>query len=486
MLSHLAWGRYELEMVLGEGGMTSVWRALDTRLGRSVAVKMLDPTTQAAELQRLAEEARTVARLVHPNIVAVFDFGSEQGLSYLVMELVDGDSLRQRLAGGPLEISKVLEIGGQVCDALETAHRAGVVHRDIKPENILLSAADVVKICDFGVAQIPSNQIANGRAPRANGTVGTSGYMAPEQVAGAPVDARTDLYALGCVLYAMLTGAGPFAGTDPAQIAQRQARLPAPRVAASRPDVPRDLDALVAELLAKDPADRPATAAVVRDRLARITDAPSTSDASATVATPTLAGSGAPTGAGAHRATRASARATVVTRTQTMPAIDVDDQPAPSRAGIRLGPAGITAIAAGAAALTALIIVATLLGQSAQQVAAADSSSQPPTRLTPSATPIHTATGTLDAVRAAVAAQVDADRLEPGKADGLLDRLNEIETHLAEAATDKAIEKISEFRRKLAELRRDRDLSTPGYRAIVKSLDQAQLPNAADGGQDNG
>ncbi|MEV6304368.1 serine/threonine-protein kinase [Actinoplanes sp. NPDC051861] len=262
--------RYELRSVLGRGGTAEVWEGFDRRLGRPVAVKVLRPAGVAGSTlpARFEREARIVAALSHPNIVAVHDAGADQDLLYLVMELVEGRSLAHRIAEGPLAVAEAIGIASQVCAALEAATAAGVVHRDLKPANILLTEAGGVKVCDFGLARVTG--IAGRDLTHPAQMIGTSTYMAPEQVTGSTVDARTDLYGLGCVLYAMLTGRPPFTGDNAVQIAWHHVeRTPAP-VSTHRDDVPADLDRLLRSLLAKYPADRPATPDEVRTDLDRL------------------------------------------------------------------------------------------------------------------------------------------------------------------------------------------------------------------------
>jgi eukaryotic-like serine/threonine-protein kinase len=260
-------GRYQLEAVLGRGGMATVWRGVDQRLGRPVAVKLLDraDTADPAMLQRFDREVRTAGGLTHPNIVAVYDVGTDDRVPYLVMELINGTSVAALLASGPLPVDQAVDVARQTCDALAMTHAQGVVHRDIKPANILLTTTGTVKVCDFGIARLAHQQQTNLTAPHT--AIGTSAYMAPEQASGAPVDARTDLYALGCVMYAMLTGHPPFTGDNPLAVLWQHQHQPALSVASLRPDTPAELDALITRLLAKDPSDRPATATEVRDRL---------------------------------------------------------------------------------------------------------------------------------------------------------------------------------------------------------------------------
>ena len=208
--------RYRLEQTLGHGGVSVVWRAHDLQLGRQVAVKQLTPAAldDPVALERVHREARTIAGLAHPNIVALHDFGFDDQAPYLVLELVDGPSLAAILVDGPLPIVQTADIARQTRQALAAAHAAGVIHRDIKPANLLLRPDGLVKVCDFGIAHLQNTPTLS---PPAGGgeALGTSHYMAPETVSGDPVDARTDLYAVGCLLYAMLTGHPPFTGDNP-------------------------------------------------------------------------------------------------------------------------------------------------------------------------------------------------------------------------------------------------------------------------------
>src|SRR5262245_25540352 len=265
-------GRYRLRAVLGQGGMATVWSGIDIRLDRPVAVKLLDPAAvgESAVVRFLDGEARTVARLAHPNIVSVYDVGIDGGQPYLVMELVEGEDLRRRLLPGPMSVSQTVTIADQICAALAAAHAAGVVHGDIKPDNVMLTRAGAVKVCDFGIARL---QLATRAETRSAVVIGTSEYMAPEQATGGAVDARTDLYALGCVVYAMLTGAPPFAG-DPADVLRQQVHDTVVPITFRRADVPPDLAAAVTDLLAKNPADRPGSAAALRARLSGLLNVP--------------------------------------------------------------------------------------------------------------------------------------------------------------------------------------------------------------------
>ncbi|MBW6437536.1 protein kinase [Actinoplanes hulinensis] len=273
MVRYVLNDRYELRSMLGSGGMAAVWQATDRWLGRMVAVKVLhervlaDPTVAG----RFEREARMVAGLAHPNIVALHDVGADSGVPYLVMELVSGRSLAALLSAGPLDIAGAVGIAAQVCAALEAASEAGIVHRDIKPANILITDDGRVKVCDFGIARVAgaTRSELTGSAQM----LGTSTYMAPEQVAGGAVDVRTDLYGLGCVLYAMLTGNPPFTGDSPMRIAWDHVERVPPPASAHRP-VPHELDLLLQAMLAKFPADRPSDPATVRAALENLNLAP--------------------------------------------------------------------------------------------------------------------------------------------------------------------------------------------------------------------
>jgi serine/threonine protein kinase len=207
-------GPYEVLAPLGAGGMGEVYRARDTKLGRDVAVKVLPERFAAdpASVARFEREARAVAALSHPNILAIHDFGRQDATAYAVMELLEGETLRERLASGPLPVRKALDYAVQVAHGLAAAHEKGIAHRDLKPENVFITAEGRVKILDFGLAKVTALEPEGTRSPTASaGTepgvvMGTAGYMSPEQVRGQPVDHRSDIFSFGSVLYEMLTG----------------------------------------------------------------------------------------------------------------------------------------------------------------------------------------------------------------------------------------------------------------------------------------
>ncbi|WP_067813177.1 protein kinase domain-containing protein, partial [Actinomadura kijaniata] len=267
-------GRYRLEELLGRGGMGEVWRGVDLRLRRQVAVKVLPPYLAHGHEQAVARferEAQVAAALQHRGLTTVFDIGQDEDehgarLVFLVMELLRGRDLRQVIDGHPrgLPVEQAVDITAQIAAALGRAHEAGVVHRDIKPGNLFLQQDGEVKVCDFGIARLADAT----RITQTGGVAGTPHYMAPEQIRGEPADRRADLYALGCVLYEMLTGTcwNRHAQQVAAVLHAHLYQEPEPP-RARRPGIPEHLDALVMDLLAKDPADRPADAAATLRRL---------------------------------------------------------------------------------------------------------------------------------------------------------------------------------------------------------------------------
>ena len=283
-------GRYQLNSLLGVGGMANVYLAQDRVLQRQVAVKVLSlPYAQdPAFVERFRREARTAARLSHPNIVAVFDSGSDADQSYLVMEYVPGQSLAELLARqGRLAPRRAAELAMEVCAALAAAHTQGLVHRDIKPGNVLLGHDGRVKVTDFGIAKA----VAAATTLTGVGVVlGTAAYLSPEQAQGGPVDARSDLYGLGCVLYELLTGTPPFgSGADSPQVAIATRHLSEPPEPPSwrNPQVDPGLDAVVLTALAKQPDQRFQSAIELQDALGRVL-----------VGDAVAAGPGTPQGAG--------------------------------------------------------------------------------------------------------------------------------------------------------------------------------------------
>ena len=247
--------------LLGAGGSAAVFRAHDTVLDRQVAIKVIDPALAPAEELETTflQEAQIVASLEHPNIVPLYAAHARQGLLYLVMRLLDGESLTRRLAAGPLQPADAARLALEVASALAAAHARDVVHRDIKPDNVLLDRSGRAYVTDFGIALVTSRT-----GPQAEGvTSGTPGYMSPEQLLGEPVDGRSDIYAVGVLLFEMLTGRLPFTAPSlPAMLAQHMTQSP-PSLAALRPEVPTALVDITERCLRKNAAERPTAAELV-------------------------------------------------------------------------------------------------------------------------------------------------------------------------------------------------------------------------------
>ena len=259
--------RYRVERELGRGGMAVVYLARDLKHDREVALKVLRPELSAAlGRDRFMREIQLTARLQHPHILPVFDSGESAGQLWYTMPYVDGETLRARLAReGRLPVDAATQLGREIASALAYAHDAGVVHRDIKPENILLSRQGQALVADFGIAKA----LATDEALTETGlALGTPAYMAPEQVLGErPVRPQADVYALGVVLYEMLSGARPFADAAPVAMLAKRLTDGAPLLSAVRPDLPEAIALLIRDTLEVDPARRPATGAVVAERL---------------------------------------------------------------------------------------------------------------------------------------------------------------------------------------------------------------------------
>jgi len=259
----------QLGALLGEGGFAAVFRAHDPFLERDVAIKVLDPSlaVDAAREEQFLHEARTIAAAEHPHIVPLYSAESTGGLLYLVMRLLPGQSLKDRIAEGKLPAAEAARIGLECARALAAAHAVGVVHRDIKPGNILLDANGNATVTDFGIALVTSRPARE----LLGSTTGTPLYMSPEQSLGEQVDGRSDVYALGVVLYEMLTGTCPFSGRNATEVIAKHISAPIPKVSEREPQMPVALVRLVDRMLSKEPAGRPTAAELVKELTAAST-----------------------------------------------------------------------------------------------------------------------------------------------------------------------------------------------------------------------
>ncbi|MCD0444367.1 Stk1 family PASTA domain-containing Ser/Thr kinase [Glycomyces sp. A-F 0318] len=263
-------GRYEIGEVIGYGGMAEVHRGRDLRLGRDVAVKLLraDLSRDESFLIRFRREAQNSASLNHPNIVAVFDTGEEGGIPYMVMEFVNGRTLKEVLiAEGRFDPAVACEVVADMCAALDFSHKHHIIHRDVKPGNVMLSDTNQVKVMDFGIARA----LASGQATmtQTSAVIGTAQYLSPEQARGETVDARSDVYAVGCVLYELLVGHPPFTGDNPVSVAYQHVREEARPPSELNPAIPASVDAVIMKALAKNPENRYHSAGEMREDLIR-------------------------------------------------------------------------------------------------------------------------------------------------------------------------------------------------------------------------
>jgi Protein kinase domain len=436
-------GRYELGPLLGAGGMARVYLATDRVLERTVAVKVLSPPydRDPAFVERFRREARAAAALNHPNIVAIFDSGSAAGTHYLVMEYVQGHTLVDLLRRqGVLAPGRAVEVARWVCQALAAAHAEGLVHRDIKPANVLVSQTGLVKVADFGIATAAGTPALTGGAA----LLGTAAYLSPEQAQGREVDARSDVYALGCVLYELLTGAPPFVADSPmAVLAQQVAEAPTPP-SQRNPQVGPDLDAVVMTALAKEPARRYQTATAMGQELVRIVGrdaagvrAPPWPVAAGSPGLPTTSSGSAPTAVVAARAVRGAARRPGWTRWSLAAGTGLVGL----LAGVWWlggGPAIISEQGAPAATTAPTALTTTTV------------TTRPPT--TSTTTPFQPGVrGALARLRAAIMAGERQGTIDPD-AEDLLHQADDVVRAVREDDADKARNKLEELRHKVDEL----------------------------------
>jgi len=276
-------GPYKIQGPLGAGGMGEVYRAKDTRLGRSVAIKVLPPafSSDPERLQRFQREAQVVAALNHPNILAIHDFGKHEGSPYIVTELLEGETLRQRLSAGIIPVRKAIEYAKQTAVGLAAAHAKDVVHRDLKPENIFITRDDRVKILDFGLAKVTQPDSSDPEAAtlpertEPGVVMGTAGYMSPEQVRGKDADHRSDLFSFGAVLYEMLSGKRSFGGGTSVEVMNAILKEDPPELVQTARPIPPTLIRIVEHCLKKNPAERFQAAQDVAFALGALSDSSS-------------------------------------------------------------------------------------------------------------------------------------------------------------------------------------------------------------------
>jgi eukaryotic-like serine/threonine-protein kinase len=283
-------GRYRVLRKLGSGGMADVFLAEDEELGRRIAIKILNERHASDEqfVERFRREAKNAAGLSHPNIVQIYDRGEAEGTYYIAMEYLEGSTLKEAAAHRPLPVAEAIGYARQILSALRFAHRKGIVHRDIKPHNALIDDDGRVKVTDFGIARAG----AASQMTEAGSIIGTAQYLSPEQARGGVIDHRSDLYSVGIVLYELLTGAVPFTGDTPVEIAMKHlSQVPEPP-SAKRPDLPKTLDQVVLRALAKDPEERYGSAEEMDAELARVAEGLPVTAEAAEAATAVLAGAG--------------------------------------------------------------------------------------------------------------------------------------------------------------------------------------------------
>jgi eukaryotic-like serine/threonine-protein kinase len=498
-------GRYRIDEPLGAGGMARVWRGQDLRLRRPVAIKELagpwlaDPTAS----RRFDREAWIAARLAHPNIVSVYDVGGHDSGRYLVMELVDGETVAQLMTAGPMPIDQVVAITLQTCDGLAAAHAAGVVHRDIKPANLMVTRAGVVKICDFGIAKAPL-EIADTSLTGPMYAMGTSRFMAPEQPDGR-IDARTDLYALGCTIYAMLTGDAPFDGRDAAEILQKHRDLSPAPLREHRADVGAELEALVSQLLAKPPDARPASAADVKGRLEAMRDGARTiatqRQASAPITVRLAARSPVPSAprpavrrVSAHAAVpsiddryvrRIVVRGLAVAGTLVVVATVAVMLAAASRSA-SVEPEGLDAGLVPTSGTPAVVAPASLTRTRDVTPTPDPSGTAPSTSIPPSQPPSsdaivpvsssHSPPDPIANLRLSIQQQVSTGHLNPDKATDLYKKVDEIARAINNGDAVDARRKVQDFRNKITTLLNEGQLTVAGRDVLARDLDAIPLP----------
>jgi eukaryotic-like serine/threonine-protein kinase len=471
--------RYELGRVLGRGGMAEVREARDLRLRRRVAVKILHPSLadDPAFIERFRREATAVAALNHPSLVGIYDAGSDGDTRYLVMEYLEGTTLAELLRHEErLDLARVVEVGVAAASALQAVHQTGLVHRDVTPANIMVTPDGGVKLMDLGIARAVDATALTATAS----VIGTAAYLSPEQAQGMAADARSDIYGLGCVLYEAATGRRPFEGESPVAVAVQQVNAVPPRPSSLVADLPAELDTIVATAMAKDPAQRYATAAQLADDLRRLSrGVPVTAEAPAAAA-PTQA--------------MAAADATAVQ--PGPPPVDAGPEPGRSRAS-RVAAWVLAALVVVVAAL-ALALAAGLFDTDGDDTTAVDgATTEPPGDTAPDAgpqtTPEVTTTPTdaptttapapatdfaaVDEAVAEVTAEADqalaGGEIDQSARDNLVDKAIDAADKARDGDAD-ALDQVESLRDDLSDLRDDGDLTPPTFNRLRRAVDRLE------------
>jgi eukaryotic-like serine/threonine-protein kinase len=431
--------RYEIDSVLGEGGMAKVFRGTDRVLGRTVAVKVLAPQFARDEtsVTRFRREAQSAASLNHPNVVSVFDTGSDDGIHWIVMEYLEGRTLREVIdEEGPVEPQRAALIARDVAVALATAHEKGLVHRDVKPANIMITPTGETKVMDFGIARAVSST-GDPTLTRTGFVMGTAAYLSPEQAEGKPVDARSDIYSLGCVLYEMLTAKPPFDGDSPVAVAGKHlAEEPEP-ITRVNPGVPGELEAVVARAMRKDPEDRYQNAREMAEDLGRAVsgEIPLAAGAAAGAATEPVARPGGDT--------------------RILPTAI----PEPLRESFRRSPWLPTALIAVLLAVLAFVATVLLLRGGPETPATRQSPRQTPAESPTSEQPPSVAEA-FAALTSIVNQGVEDGVISQKAADELFKGLGEIQKLWLEGKSEDALGKIEELGGKIDELASEGEISS--------------------------
>jgi eukaryotic-like serine/threonine-protein kinase len=471
-------GRYRLFEVLGSGGMATVWRAEDTVLGRPVAVKVLRPdlAAEAGFVDRFRREARHAASLVHPTLVTVFDSGVDGGAVFIVMELVAGRTLRTVLdESGPIDPDEAVRIAAAICEGLEVAHSAGIVHRDIKPANVLLTPGGGVKVFDFGIARADGSESLT----LTGKVLGTVAYLAPEQARGEQVGPAADVYALGCVLFEMLTGEPPFRADTPVALVMRQVNDPPPPPSSVRPGLPEDLDRVVLAMLSKDPGQRPAPAGAVRASLLETVAGGVARPVRPDPSAPTVAAATVPTDRGT---------------TMRLPGATADagwrrHLPAGIAAGTgwrRHVPLGITV---GAVVLVLIGLGIELAGSGGPPSAASTHRSTTTTTTTSTTTTAPpTAQAALASLRSTIESGASSGAIDSRAESQLLQKVDAAQTALDNGSPQAARSPMTDLEQQLADLQSQGDVNSSAASSIDQLLQAvlAALPAQTAGGDKPG